>query len=179
MKPAFLFLVYDEILHETLWHDHFFSGVDKSRYSTYVHYKPELGFKTTHYRDKGLRFCTPTEWAKVSLLVAQNLLRRDALKDEENERFIFLSQSCLPVKSFDRIERAIYRTDKSFFNERPKEFARRYRIIETLFGAHEVYKQSAWCILNRKHAALMAARSCWISCSSSSSSWWRHSSHAR
>ena len=158
MKTAFLFLIYDEILHEELWHDHFFADASNSRYSIYVHHKPELEFKTKNYKDKVLPFCTETEWAKVSLLVAQNLLLNEALKDESNERFVFLSQSCIPVKTFDHVEDAIYQSSKSIFNERPKEFLRRYRIIETIFGDHQVYKASAWCILNKKHASLLAAR---------------------
>ncbi|MEO2048838.1 MAG: beta-1,6-N-acetylglucosaminyltransferase [Pirellulales bacterium] len=158
MKTAFLFMVYDEILHEDLWHDHFFTGVSDSKYSIYIHYKPELELMTKHYKEKVLPFCTETEWAKVSLLIAQNLLLSEALKDKANERFVILSQSCVPVKTFDHVGKVIYQTDKSFFNERPKEFLRRYRIIETIFGEHQVYKASAWCILNRKHASLLAAR---------------------
>jgi len=37
-KIAFIFLIYNVINHEELWHM-FFSNIDKSKYSIYIHYK--------------------------------------------------------------------------------------------------------------------------------------------
>ena len=96
-KIAFLFLVYDNIVYNRLWAA-FFESANPNKYSIYIHYKNDknLGAFDKHK----LKTTVDTEWAKVSLVKAQNLLLKEATKDEHNQRFIFLSQSCVPIKTF-------------------------------------------------------------------------------
>ncbi len=163
-KIAFLFLVYDDIVFDDLWAA-FFESTDHTKYSIYIHDKNDKPGRFDKYK---LPTTVDTEWAKISLVKAQNLLLEEALKDPHNERFIFLSQSCVPVKTFEYIYEYLFYNECSIFNRRPIEFPPRYKglqyILEnfhfaTLYKFNEinqVYKASQWCILNRKHASLLS-----------------------
>ena len=89
-KIAFLFLIYDEINNERLWRN-FFRKIENDRYSIFIHWKHER--KLEFFDQFKLKNPVPTEYAELSLVKAQNLLLREALKDEEHERFIFLLQN--------------------------------------------------------------------------------------
>ena len=65
MKIAFLFLIYDEIVHEDLWAK-FFEGVDPSLYMIYIHYKNDKKLK--HFEKYKLKNCVETEFADISLI---------------------------------------------------------------------------------------------------------------
>jgi len=153
MKISFLFLVYDRIIYEDMWSE-FFNHAGESKYSIHIHYKnnDSLGeFK---------KYCVPktieTKWADISLVKAQNILLREALKDPDNERLIFVSQACIPVKTFDYIYEQLSKNENSIFNERPLEYPPRYQKIKKIAPDYNVSKASQWCILNRTHAKLLS-----------------------
>ena len=138
--------------HEEVWNN-FFQGVDPSCYSIYIHYKEN---KPLMYFDQyKLPHCRETAWGEISLVQAQNLLLEEGLKDRENTNFIFLSNSCIPLKAFDEIYSHV-RVDMSYFNFFPPGqcFPLCNRVL-TFIDARVVQKAHQWCILNRKHAALM------------------------
>jgi hypothetical protein len=156
MKLAFCFLIYDTINHEDLW-DVFFADVDRSLYSIYVHYKTDVPLGPRFESGK-LPHCIPTKWGDISLVKAQNLMLEAALRDEANTHFIFLSNSCIPLKSFAHVYSAL--TEKSVFNicahaECFPRCNRALRFIErgTIQKAHQ------WCVLNRPHAQLLVDES--------------------
>tara|TARA_Y100000592_G_scaffold54689_1_gene86208 strand:- start:165 stop:1028 length:864 start_codon:yes stop_codon:yes gene_type:complete len=153
MKISFLFLVYDKIIYEDTWSD-FFSQADKAKYSIHIHYKS----KDSLGRFK--KYCLPdvieTKWADISLVKAQNILLREALKDPENEKFIFVSQACVPVKKFDYIYECLSKNENSVFNERPLEYPPRYKKIKEIAPDYKISKASQWCILNRTHAKILS-----------------------
>jgi hypothetical protein len=151
-KVAFLFLIYDAINLEELWAK-FFEHVDKQKYSIYIHYKFNVPLK---YFDKyKLLNCIETKYADVSLVCAQNMLLKEALKDNDNQHFIFLSNSCIPFKKFDTIYNSLS-TDKSYFNLAPHTqcFPRCDQLLQYIKKEY-IQKASQWCILNRKHSHLM------------------------
>ena len=151
-KIAFLFLIYDTINLEELWHK-FFLYADKDKYSIYIHYKNN---KPLQYFEKyKLNNCIDTKYADISLVKAQNILLKEALKDPNNSHFILLSNSCVPFKNFDFIYNNL--DDKySYFNIMGQNECFP-RCIEVLKFIDEkfIQKASQWCILNRKHAALL------------------------
>ena len=100
-KIAFLFLIYDIINQEELWYN-FLKNIDKNKYNIYIHYK-ENDTKLKYFEDYKLKNCINTKWGDKSLVIAQNILLKEALKDPSNQSFIFLSNSCIPLKSFDYI----------------------------------------------------------------------------
>ena len=95
-KFDFLFLIYDSFENENLWY-YFFNSIDINKYNIYIHYKNNIQLK--YFNNYKLKNCIETKYADVSLVLAQNLLLREALKDTNNQNFIFLSNSCIPLKN--------------------------------------------------------------------------------
>jgi hypothetical protein len=148
MKIAFLFLIYDEIVHEDLWAK-FFKGVDPSLYTIYIHYKEDKKLK--HFEKFKLKNCVETEFADVSLIYANNVMLREALKDKDNKKFVNLSQSCIPFKSFDHVYSFLTSDDKAHFfhaAKRHKCFPRCDSLLEYI-PRNKIDKSNQWFILNR------------------------------
>ena len=154
-KVAYLFMIYDVINHEEIWHE-FFKNIDKNRYNIYIHYKVN---KYLNYFNKyKLNDCIDTEWGRISLVKAQNLLIDEALKDRKNEHFIFLSNSCVPFKSFDFIYDNLDKNYSYFSLFREDDIFPRYVKITQYTDYTNIKKTSQWCILNKKHAIIMVSK---------------------
>ena len=99
-KIAFLFLIYDVINHENIWFN-FFNGISKNKYNIYIHYK--TNDKLDYFDDYKINntLNINTKYADISIVKAQNILIKEALKDKSNKHFVFLSGSCIPLKSFN------------------------------------------------------------------------------
>lgn len=153
-KIAFLFLIYGQIDHEELWYE-FFSKDLKNRHSIYIHYKNDKKLK--YLENCKLTRCVDTKWGHISLVHAQNLTLREALKDELNDRFVFCSGTCIPLKSFEYIYHTID-PKFSYFNMRPDEdsFPRCQRATKYISKQY-IKKASQWCILNRDHVKILLA----------------------
>jgi len=151
-KLAFCFLIYDIINHEELWHL-FFKDVDPQKYNIYIHYK-NIG-QSIYFEKYKLKRTIPTKYAHISLVLAQNLLLEEAMLDNDNKHFIFISNSCIPLKSFDHVYDTL-NEGYSYFNlwAKQKSFPRCNR-ASRLVDKKYIYKASQWSILNRKHAELM------------------------
>lgn len=143
-KISFCFLIYDKIHNENIWKS-FFENVDSQKYNIYIHYKENKPLK--YFEQYKITNTVPTEWCGTSLINAQNVLLTNAISDINNQHFIFLSGSCIPLKSFDTIYNTLS-TSKSYFNERVS----RINYVTNNIKAH---KASQWCILNRKHTELI------------------------
>lgn len=150
-KIAFCFLIYDIINHEELWNQ-FFLNVDKNKYNIYIHYKYNVPL--TYFEKYKLAKIIETAYADISLVKAQDLLLENALKDE-NDLFIFLSNSCIPLKSFNYVYN-ILNENFSYFNvsSQTQCFPRCNKTLEYMDKQY-IQKASQWCILNQKHAKLL------------------------
>ena len=155
-KIAFLFLIYDILNLEELWNK-FFLNVDKNKYTIYIHYKNNVTLK--YFEQYKLKNCIETKYADISLVCAQNILLEEALKDENNEHFIFLSNSCVPFKNFNFIYDKLS-IDKSYFNIMPQEqcFPRCDYLLNHI-DRKNIQKSSQWCILNKKHSKIIISYS--------------------
>lgn len=151
-RLAFLFLIYDEIEHEEIWH-HWFAAADPAKYVIHVHYKNQKPLQ--YFEDRKLDHCIPTKYADISLVLAHNLLFRCALEDPTVFKMINVSQSCIPLKPFDHVYEALTRDTLSDFNESLQAtcFPRCDSLL-TALQPEQVFKSSEWFILNRSHAEL-------------------------
>jgi hypothetical protein len=156
-KIAFCFLIYDKINHEEIWH-RFFEKADKQKYNIYIHYKENKPLK---YLDEyKIQNCIETKWGDISLVKAQNKLLEEALKDPKNEHFIFLSNSCVPVKTFQFIYDYLD-TKYSYFNKDPTKKDRCTQTHVHVDPKH-IQKASQWSILNKKHATILSEKTEYI-----------------
>lgn len=148
-KVAFCFLIYDRINHESVWHE-FFQKALSSQYAIYIHAKEyaSLGFFEKHKIPS-----LETAYGDISIVAAQTRLLESALQDPEVHHMIFLSQSCIPLKSFDVIYNHL-NPEKSYFTQE-LQTACFPRCNSVPLDKKYIQKQYQWCILNRKHAQLM------------------------
>lgn len=81
---------------------------------------------------------------------------QDALKDQDNQKFIFVSESCIPLYSLSSIYEFIMKDDCTYMT-----YARRWWPIHSPREVHELspefrYGNMEWVVLNRAHAELIA-----------------------
>ncbi|GAQ89945.1 hypothetical protein KFL_005800040 [Klebsormidium nitens] len=118
-KIAFLFLTRGPLFHERLW-QRYFEG-NENRYSIYVHASKD-GFvynETTSqaqvFHDRQIKSIKVT-WGGLNMVRAERRLLAQALIDRNNERFVLVSESCIPIRSFDYTYKYLFELDKSFIS---------------------------------------------------------------
>ena len=159
-KLAFLFLIYDEINFENIWHK-FFINIDKNKYNIYIHQKNN--FQLQFFNQYKINQIIPTSYqSHISLVLAFNRLIEEALKDPDNSHFILLSGSCIPTKPFNYIYDFL-NPNFSYFNICPQEqcFPRANQTLQFI-DKKFIQKSSTWCILNKKHANVLIKETFYI-----------------
>ena len=157
-KLAFLFLIYDVINHENIWFN-FFKGISKTRYNIYIHYKPDALDTLDFFNEYKIRKSKTidTKYADISIVKAQNILIREALKDKDNKHFIFLSGACIPLKSFNYIYNYLDTRYSYFHIAGAEDCFPDCEVALKYIPRHHIKKASQWCILNRKHGELLSS----------------------
>jgi hypothetical protein len=162
-KIAFLFLAISDVFHQNHWRNFFHNH--ENEYSIYVHSKQELP-QRSFFRQFEMAEKVPTTWANT--MHAQRALLKEALKDATNQKFVFVSETTIPVASFERVYHDLFRTDKSIFDFWPsshlegRPFYYKPRILKPLSDDIQ-YISTQWIVLNRKHAELMVKDDYYIS----------------
>lgn len=99
------------------------------------------------------------EWGTVSLVDAEKRLLGNALLDFSNERFVLLSESCIPVYNFRTVYAYLTRSEHSFVEsyDDPSRYGRgRYnRRMKPDIRLPDWRKGSQWFELNRALAAII------------------------
>lgn len=149
-KIAFLFLTVASVYHEKLWESFF--KTHKNKYTVYVHSKYALP-DTSFFKPYELPVKIPTRWERT--MRAQLELLKYALQDRDNYKFIFVSESTLPLCSFKKIYKKFTRHPLSEFNYIPNPHTHQRSRNLLPIEQHYQYKNSQWILLNRKHAELM------------------------
>lgn len=106
-KIAFLFLVINDINFPTIW-ENYFRG-NEGKYSVYCHPKNPENVVTPWLRDNIVPHLVETSWGYITN--AYFTLLYEALKDPLNQKFIVISESCLPLRSFDALYGKLTRDD--------------------------------------------------------------------
>lgn len=96
-KIAFLFLVRDDLHFPDIW-ENYFRG-HENKFTIYCHPKNPENVNTPWLKSNIIPKLVPTEWGRIT--DAYFTLINEALKNEENQKFITISESCLPLKSFN------------------------------------------------------------------------------
>ncbi|WCJ21932.1 Core-2/I-branching beta-1 6-N-acetylglucosaminyltransferase family protein [Euphorbia peplus] len=155
-KVAFMFLTKGSLPLAALW-EKFFKG-NEGYYSIYVHSHPSFNF-TMPPHSAFFRTKIPSkavEWGKPSMIDAERRLLANALLDFSNERFILLSESCIPLFNFTTIYNYIINSSQSFIDsfDDPRKIGRgRYNSkMSPILNITEWRKGSQWFEVNRKVA---------------------------
>ncbi|KAK7275272.1 hypothetical protein RIF29_16383 [Crotalaria pallida] len=103
-KVAFMFLVRGPLPLAPFW-EMFFKGHEEY-YSIYVHSHPSYNGSNLEESPvfQGRRIPSKiVEWGKVNMIEAERRLLANALLDFSNQRFVLLSESCIPLFNFQTI----------------------------------------------------------------------------
>ncbi|ERN15387.1 hypothetical protein AMTR_s00036p00191120 [Amborella trichopoda] len=155
-KVAFMFLTRGPLPLSPLW-EKFLSGHQKL-FSIYIHalpsYKAEFPPTSVFYRRQ-----IPSkvaEWGEMSMCDAERRLLANALLDFSNERFVLLSESCIPIMNFTTVYHYLMRSRHSFVGsfDDPSVYGRgRYNEnMAPEVNITEWRKGSQWFEVNRKLA---------------------------
>ena len=154
-KIAFLFLTIDNTRFPEIW-EYYFRG-NEDKINIYVHPKNKELVTDSFLRDNIIDDLRETKWG---LLVDAELeLFKSAFKDKDNKYFILLSESCLPIKSFNSLYSFLSTDNLSYLKLRNEDETN--DTIDYLFEKKDLgnyfdknynfVKHSQWCCLSRYH----------------------------
>ena len=107
-KIAFLFLTLDNPNFPKIWNKYFRNHKDK--YNIYIH--PKYPDKLTWKKKCMIKNLKETAWGHIT--ESEIELLKVAYKDEDNYKFITISESCIPIQSFDNFYNATTTDPKSW-----------------------------------------------------------------
>ena len=100
-------------------------------------------------------------WGSISLLDAEKRLLANALLDFSNERFVLLSESCIPIFSFPIVYKYLTGSNQSFVESfddpSPRGRGRYRRRMAPMINLRQWRKGSQWFELNRHLAVNIVA----------------------
>ncbi|GER25338.1 Core-2/I-branching beta-1,6-N-acetylglucosaminyltransferase family protein [Striga asiatica] len=161
-KVAFMFLTRGPLPMLPLW-ERFFSGQDAEKYSIYVHALPgfELKVDNTSVFYRRQIPSQHVEWGSISLIDAEKRLLANALLDFSNDRFVLLSESCIPIYDFPTVYKYLTTSKHSFVEsyDTPTRYGRgRYsRRMNPDIHLSEWRKGSQWFEMQRGLAIKIVA----------------------
>ncbi|KAJ8763815.1 hypothetical protein K2173_003597 [Erythroxylum novogranatense] len=160
-KIAFMFLTPGSLPFERLW-EKFFQG-HEDRFSIYVHSSRERPVHVSSYfHGRDIR-SHKVEWGKVSMLDAEKRLLAYALYDPNNQQFVLLSDSCVPLHNFDYVYNYLVFTNIShidcFEDPGPHGSGRYSEHMLPEVQKDDFRKGSQWFAMKRQHALIVMADS--------------------
>ncbi|CAA7408377.1 unnamed protein product [Spirodela intermedia] len=135
---------------------------DAEKFSIYVHSKPGFIFdasttRSSYFYGRQLRESVRVIWGEASMVEAERLLLQAALEDPANQRFVLLSERCVPLYNFSYTYNYLMSSSKSFVDSFVITKHSRYNpdMFPTI-PRDKWRKGSQWATLIRKHAAVVA-----------------------
>ncbi|KAL6010839.1 hypothetical protein ACLOJK_001281 [Asimina triloba] len=160
-KIAFMFLTRGPLAMAPLW-EKFFRG-HGGLYSIYVHASPS--FNESVPRDSvfyGRRIPSKeVQWGGFNMIEAERRLLSNALLDFSNERFVLLSESCIPLFNFSTVYSYLINSTKTFvqsFDDPGPQGRGRYRKrMDPPIRPEQWRKGSQWFEMDRRLAIEVVA----------------------
>ncbi|XVE51068.1 hypothetical protein DITRI_Ditri02bG0008900 [Diplodiscus trichospermus] len=159
-KIAFLFLSRLNLPLDFLWGS-FFENADVANFSIYIHSAPGFVFdestsRSHFFYDRQLSNSIQVVWGESSMIEAERLLLADALEDSANQRFVLLSDSCVPLYNFSYIYRYLMASSRSFVDSFLDVKDGRYHPkMSPVIPKNKWRKGSQWISLIRSHAEVI------------------------
>ncbi|XP_072964705.1 glycosyltransferase BC10-like [Typha angustifolia] len=153
-KIAFLFLTRRELPLAPLW-EKFFKG-NEGLYSIYIHPDPSFnGSPKNTSVFYGRRIPSKaTKWGSASIVEAERRLIANALLDLSNERFVLLSEACIPLYNFSTIYSHLMNSTTSHvdFFDNPSSRSRYDPRMEPQITIEQWRKGAQWFEMDRSLA---------------------------
>ena len=164
-KIAFMFLTRNNLIKPELWYKFLNEGRDKC--NIYFHTKEKDKIVQKFVKDNQIEKHVHTKWGTSSLVTASNYLIEEALKDETNKYFVLVSETCIPLYTFNYIYKKLFSSNKSYLytgltpTRGVKVYEETLDIVyskisnpEELVDRDTIMRNSQWMILNREHAEI-------------------------
>jgi len=140
IKFAFCFLLYDHVVHDSIWKNFFKEDNYPIRsFNIYTHLKTETEKTQKWVLDNKIP-SIQTSWCGESLVYAYINMLKKALEDKTNKYFILLSGDCIPLYNYEQTYKKLTSTEKSRIN---------------IWRDEGLYKAGQWSILNRECAKML------------------------
>ena len=152
-KIAFCFLTYSDLDRTGIWQKYLQNNLDKC--NIYIH--PKTSLKSDFFKKFVIKNRTRTyQKTDIFIVYATLLMIKEALRNEENKKIIFLSQSCFPIISFNRLYNEIIGNSYSYIRSFPKNKKDRYHSLSNdmkkKISFDDFTKQHPNMILDRRDA---------------------------
>ena len=158
-KIALLFLTIDNHNQPKIW-EQFLKN--KSYFNIYCHPKYPNKVTDSFLKSNILQTTAKTSWGY--LVLAYYELLKEAYKNKDNYKFVYISEGCIPIKSADYVYKILTQDNATYVdtNIRMSKYD-----IEFRFNKHkETYnkyginkynfvKHTGWFVLNRPHSELL------------------------
>jgi hypothetical protein len=151
---ALLFLTIGDVNFPEIW-DYYFKDND-NKYSIYCHVKYPETLTIKWMKDNLIKNKVKTEWGHFTNAYVE--LLKESIKNKSNTHFIFLSESCIPIKplckliefinQFDKNQSFISTRDYESFNIEKSNISKNYF---TNFDVSNMIKHSGWFCLSMYH----------------------------
>lgn len=163
VKLAFLFLTRADTYHAEIWQEYFAQST-QGDFSLHAHAADVSAVRSELLRTSQItERIEPTAWGNISLVRAMLELLRAGLTDERNTHFVFLSESCVPIRPLADLRRVLALDGRSRFHWQPYEevaekhsdkAARMEKVRGVPRGLGRFHSQ--WLLLNREATELVA-----------------------
>ncbi|XP_074293898.1 glycosyltransferase BC10-like [Silene latifolia] len=155
-KIAFMFLIRGALPLAPLW-EKFFHGYE-GLYTIYVHANPR--YNRSYGEDSvffGRRIPSKTvRWGEFNMVEAERRLLANALLDQSNQRFVLLSEACIPLYNFSTVYSYLINSTKSYIQiydeEGPTGRGRYSFFMSPLIHLTQWRKGSQWFEMDRELA---------------------------
>lgn len=146
-------MIADRLNKSELW-DKFFNQDTGNRHTVHVHAKNRTSLQK-HIIEEHI----PSAWGTYSLVEIQNILLQHGYNDPKNYKFILLSESHIPVHSFDYVYKKLTENNCGYVGYGSDIVSNRFNTINNMLGwkREEWLVSSQWCILNREHVSIILA----------------------
>jgi hypothetical protein len=151
-KIAFCFLTYENVSQPTLWHNFFNNKQDK--YNMYIHNKHPFIDNSYHFEHKCIDNCIETKYSHISVVKATLELFKKALLNPENQYFVLLSETCIPLHNFEHIYSRIQAINTNIIQVTQNNNMERFNDLTdpNFFDKNNFAKHNPCLILNRQTA---------------------------
>ncbi|KAL1210582.1 Glycosyltransferase BC10 [Cardamine amara subsp. amara] len=164
-KIAFMFLTPGTLPFERLW-DRFFQG-HEGKFSVYIHASKERPVHYSRYFVNREIRSDEVVWGRISMIDAERRLLANALRDPSNQQFALLSDSCVPLRSFEYIYNYLMYSNLSYVDcfDDPGQHGSGRHMNHMLpeIPKKDFRKGAQWFTMKRQHAVATMADSLYYS----------------
>eukprot|EP00873_Tetraselmis_striata_P029696 jgi/Tetstr1/449960/TSEL_037014.t1 len=156
-KVAFLFLTRGKLPHERIWLK-FFRQDELERHAIFVHAPADHQYKESslwYGRTIPSKSVVDVAWGEPSMVAAERVLLRYALQDPGVAKFALVSESDIPVQSFDCAHKVMTESPHSFIQSYPTPDRMPPKMKQFMPMRHW-RKGSQWFVMSREHARMVA-----------------------